>query len=242
MTHLQVVVRPPSQPSWFPWPRRTIVVVVILLAFVVMLTVIGAPPLVAVGACHLRSWPSPAMRRRSPSRLRPRVGRPEKPIAGKGPVADLARALRELRARAGTPAYKRLSTRTNYSNAVLAAAAAGNRCPTWDVTRSLVQACDGDPADVRPLWEQADLAERAARHAERLGNVSPMPRRKQAERRAAAPDPWKATTTAGYIHLLRALRAWGGNPGHQAVDLAGRSAAGWPVAQLVVVLRRTQRA
>lgn len=33
MTHLQVVVRPPSQPS-----------------FVVMLTVIGAPPLVAVGA------------------------------------------------------------------------------------------------------------------------------------------------------------------------------------------------
>lgn len=154
------------------------------------------------------------------------MGRPEKPIAGKGPVADLARALRELRARAGTPAYKRLSTRTNYSNAVLAAAAAGNRCPTWDVTRSLVQACDGDPAEVRPLWEQADLAERAARHAERLGNVSPMPRRKQAERRAAAPDPWKATTTAGYIHLLRALRAWGGNPGHQAVDLAGRSAAG----------------
>jgi hypothetical protein len=50
VTNLQVVVRPPSQPSWFPWPRRTIVVVVILLAFVVMLTVIGAPPLVAVGA------------------------------------------------------------------------------------------------------------------------------------------------------------------------------------------------
>ena len=79
---------------------------------------------------------------------------------------------------------------------------------------------------MRPLWEEADRAERAARHAERLGNVSPMPRRKQAERRAAAPDPWKATTTAGYIHLLRALRAWGGNPGLRAVDLAGRTVGG----------------
>ena len=53
-----------------------------------------------------------------------------------------------------------------------------------------------------------------------------MSRRKPAGRRAAEPDPWKATTTAGYIHLLRALRAWGGNPGVQAVDLAGRPAAG----------------
>jgi hypothetical protein len=50
VTHLQVVARTPNQPSWFPWPRRTIVVVIILLAFVVMLTVIGVPPLVAVGA------------------------------------------------------------------------------------------------------------------------------------------------------------------------------------------------
>jgi hypothetical protein len=154
------------------------------------------------------------------------VGRPEKPITGSGPVADLARALRELRARAGNPPYKRLSVATNYSSAVLAAAANGNKCPTWDATRSFVEACGGDPAGVRPLWERADHAERAARHAERLGNVSPMPRRRQAGRRAAAPDPWKATTPAGYIHLMRALRAWGGNPGLGAVDLAGRPAGG----------------
>jgi hypothetical protein len=50
VSHLQVVVRPPSQPNWFPWPRRTIIVVVILLAFIVMLTLAGVPPLVAVGA------------------------------------------------------------------------------------------------------------------------------------------------------------------------------------------------
>ena len=153
------------------------------------------------------------------------MGRPEKPITGDGPVADLARALRELRARAGNPPYKHLAGQANYSNAVLAAAAAGNRCPTWDVTRSLVQACGSDPAAVLPLWEAADRAERAARHAERLGTVSPMPRRKQPGR-AAAPDPWKATTPAAYIHQLRALRAWGGNPGRQAVDLAGRPPGG----------------
>lgn len=154
------------------------------------------------------------------------MGRPEKPIDGSGPVAVLARALRDLRARAGSPSYKHLAGLTNYSSAVLAAATGGNRRPSWDVTRSLVQACDGDPADVRPLWEQADRAQLAARHTDRLGNVSPISRRKQAGRRAAAPDPWKATTTAGYIHLLRALRAWGGNPGVQAVDLAGRSTSG----------------
>jgi hypothetical protein len=154
------------------------------------------------------------------------MGRPERPITGKGPVADLARALRDLRARVGNPPYKDLSELANYSAAVLADAAAGNKCPTWDATWSLVQACGGDPADVEPLWEKANRDERAARHAKRLGNVSPMPRRKQAEHRAAAPDPWKAATPAGFIHLLRALRAWGGNPGCQAVDLAGRSAGG----------------
>jgi len=46
---MQVIVRPPSQPSWFPWPRRTIVVVVILLAFIVLMTLAGAPPIIAVG-------------------------------------------------------------------------------------------------------------------------------------------------------------------------------------------------
>jgi hypothetical protein len=154
------------------------------------------------------------------------MGRPERPITGKGPVADLARALRNLRARAGNPPYKDLAWLANYSAAVLADAAGGTKCPTWEATWSLVQACGGDPADVRPLWEKADRDERAARHAKRLGNVSTIPRRKQAEHRAAAPDPWKATTTAGYIHLLRALRAWGGNPGCQEVDLAGRVAGG----------------
>jgi len=47
---MQVVVRPPSEPNWFPWPRRTIVVLIIILTFIVMLTLAGAPPLVAVGA------------------------------------------------------------------------------------------------------------------------------------------------------------------------------------------------
>jgi Helix-turn-helix domain len=154
------------------------------------------------------------------------MGRPEKPITSSGPVADLARALRDLRARARNPSYTRLSGLTNYSRAVLNEAAAGNRRPTWEVTVSFVQACGVDPADVRSLWERADHAQRVAMRAERFGNVSPMSRRKQAGRRAAAPDPWRATTPAGYIHQLRALRAWGGNPGVWEVDLAGRRAPG----------------
>lgn len=154
------------------------------------------------------------------------MGRPEKAVAGTGPVAELALALRELRARAGGPSYKVLSGRASFSPAVLAAAAAGNRCPTLEVTEAFARACGARPESVRRLWEAADREERAARHAERLGNVSSMPYRRQAERRGAAPDPWKAVTTAGYIHLLGALRAWGGNPGPRAVDLAGRPPGG----------------
>jgi hypothetical protein len=47
---LQIVVPPPSQPGWFPWPRRTIIIVIVLLGFMLMFTMVGVPPLVAVGA------------------------------------------------------------------------------------------------------------------------------------------------------------------------------------------------
>jgi hypothetical protein len=47
---LQIALLPPNQPSWFPWPRRTIGVLVILLVFIVLLTLAGVPPLIALGA------------------------------------------------------------------------------------------------------------------------------------------------------------------------------------------------
>jgi hypothetical protein len=85
--------------------------------------------------------------------------RPENKITWDGPVADLAHALRELRMRAGRPTYRKMAENTHYSASVLAAAAAGNRCPTWQVVEAFIQACGGDEEAIwRSLWAQAHKA------------------------------------------------------------------------------------
>ncbi|GLX99598.1 helix-turn-helix transcriptional regulator [Herbidospora sp. NBRC 101105] len=55
--------------------------------------------------------------------------RPEQPIEGTGPRAKLARDLRAVRAEAGLT-YRQMAQATNYSIAVLSAAANGKSFPT----------------------------------------------------------------------------------------------------------------
>ncbi len=62
------------------------------------------------------------------------MARPERPVTGTGPLPDLARALRNVRAQAGNPGYRELAARTHRSRSVLAAATGGKECPTWEVT------------------------------------------------------------------------------------------------------------
>jgi hypothetical protein len=161
------------------------------------------------------------------------MARPEKPITEEGPVADLARALREVRARAGSPPYRDLAAEAHRSASVLADAASGERCPTWPVTESFAAACGADPESFRSLWSAAhehDQAHRrpARRHSRpKLAKVTRLPNRGTGGRSgspkptdpriARGPDPWSARTPAEYTHLLRALRAWGGNPGVKEV-------------------------
>jgi hypothetical protein len=156
------------------------------------------------------------------------VGRPEKPILENGPVADLARALRQIRDRAGRPPYRALAGTAHTSPTVLADAAAGHACPTWLVVQAFVRACGGDPQNVRPLWEKANTATRASRRKQAAARAvhsipassgsEPRGRREVPDRIPAEPNPWKASTPAQYVRQLRALRAWAGDPGRKAIS------------------------
>ena len=79
--------------------------------------------------------------------------RPERPVDPEaGPLQRFASELRELRRRAGSPPYRELSGRANYSAAVLAEAAGGLRLPTLPVTLAYVAACGGEQAEWAIRW------------------------------------------------------------------------------------------
>jgi hypothetical protein len=154
--------------------------------------------------------------------------RPETEITWDGPVADLARALRELRALAGLPTYRKMAVHTHYSASVLADAAHGIRCPTWKVVEAFTRACgEKDDTTWRSLWGMAQKA--TARRAPSQRRTAPptpeadtRPRRlPPAQRVTLPPDPWQARTAAGYARQLRALRAWAGKPGVKDIARAG---------------------
>jgi hypothetical protein len=159
------------------------------------------------------------------------VGRPEKEISGEGPIAELARALRRLRAQVGQPSYRELASggKALYSASVLAEAAGGRRCPTWDVTKAFVSACGDDPAQWEERWEKARAAARASHSwpsrekAPATGDAAAGSGRDQSRRHIIRqPDPWQAVTAADYVRQLCALRAWAGKPGPAEIGLSAR--------------------
>ncbi|HEX6681982.1 MAG TPA: helix-turn-helix domain-containing protein [Candidatus Limnocylindrales bacterium] len=82
--------------------------------------------------------------------------RPERPLDGDGGVvAQFAAELRMLRQQAGSPGYRSLARRANYSAATLASAASGRRLPTLEVTLAYVAACGGDRAEWEARWRAA---------------------------------------------------------------------------------------
>ncbi|MDO0939178.1 hypothetical protein QQY66_48580 [Streptomyces sp. DG2A-72] len=90
---------------------------------------------------------------------RPRVGRPQRPVdPSSGPVAKLAWGLRELRALAGSPAYRVLAKKAHYAASTLADAAKGDRLPTLEVTLAYVRACGGDAGEWEARWLAAAQA------------------------------------------------------------------------------------
>jgi hypothetical protein len=152
------------------------------------------------------------------------MARPEKPITWSGPLADLARELRRLRELTGPPipTYTQLAERGAFSRSVLADAAAGYRCPSWEVVMHFVTACGGMPGEEPwpTLWKLAQTAageadDRAQRRAARAASGKSRASTRQAtiaapQQGPAPPSPWQAETAEEYRYRLGLLKVWAG--------------------------------
>jgi hypothetical protein len=142
------------------------------------------------------------------------MGRPEKPLAGTGPVTEFAGALRELRRRAGLT-YRDMAERTHQASSALSQAASGSTLPSWELTEAYLRACGEVSIDQwRRRWSAA-AAERAA--------MAPSP--------ITAIDFGTTASTATFIHhmepaglhdLLQEMRLQAGNPTLRELSLRSR--------------------
>lgn len=177
-------------------------------------------------------------------------GRPESPITLDGPVADLARALRRLRDRAGKPGYRKLAKATSFSSTTLSAAAAGETRPSLDVAQTFARACGADAgelAKIETLWEAANEAHLAARKRQILtgralqsllgGGLRPQAARRPQEPTALGhPRPDPAGTAQDFVRQLCALRVWVGQPGYKRIS--SRAGARLPRSTMYDVLNQ----
>jgi hypothetical protein len=162
--------------------------------------------------------------------------RPELPVPGEGPVADLARELRRWRDLAGRPGYRELAAKAHFGATTLAEAAAGHARPAKGLTLAFARACGAGEEDleaIEELWDEADRAQRVGRRAGQVNVDSRItvgirglrpPVRSRPTRAAtplapltAPPRPDARGTAEAYVRQLRALRAWAGQPGHKAI-------------------------
>ncbi|WP_306370103.1 helix-turn-helix transcriptional regulator [Nocardiopsis sp. CC223A] len=85
------------------------------------------------------------------------MARPETKIDPEnGPIGLFASKLRDLRKQSGSPTYRDLAKKTNYSVATLSEAARGCRRPTLDVTLAYIDACGGDREEWIRHWRELD--------------------------------------------------------------------------------------
>lgn len=122
----------------------------------------------------------------------PRAGRPERPLhTTTGALAEFAGELRRLRS---PRTYRELAAATGLSIATLRTAAAGERLPTWKVTRAFSAACGGEEGTVRKLWEDACVAAGHPIPGDYLPGQPPIP------------GPGEVTSPAQLVEMMSRLR------------------------------------
>ncbi|MFD5317537.1 helix-turn-helix domain-containing protein [Streptomyces sp. NPDC127098] len=127
----------------------------------------------------------PRQRKRTPAAARRKPDAPP-------PTTALARALSYLQHTAGTT-HRQLAERAGVSPSYISHILSGRRCPSWTVAQKITTGCDGDPTEIRPLWE----AERRAAQSARKHGATPT---------TAGPDTFYAALRG--IHLA----AWRPDP------------------------------
>jgi hypothetical protein len=84
-----------------------------------------------------------------------RVPRDERPLGAEDtPLLKFAGDLRRLRRSAGSPSYRELGGRANYSAAALSEATAGRRLPSLNLTQAFVGVCGGDVDEWTARWRE----------------------------------------------------------------------------------------
>ena len=79
---------------------------------------------------------------------------PRAACAGGSPAEQLSAALSQMQRACGR-SLRELAKDAGVSPSYVSRLLAGERVPSWGVTRSLAAACGADPAELRPLWEAA---------------------------------------------------------------------------------------
>ena len=112
------------------------------------------------------------------------MARLKKPIAGTGPLADLARELRSLKTRAGDPTYEAMANRLGTEcegrgKTALSKADSGAGPPTWETVDAYLRGLritDPELLDrVKQLWQKAQDADHSQRRERRQRPVSAQP-------------------------------------------------------------------
>src|SRR3954462_1523732 len=150
------------------------------------------------------------------------MSRPESTINGIGPVADFAQQLRLLRQHAAL-SLRQLAASTGLSTATLSVAAAGRKLPTWEVTKTYVQACGGDANAWRGRWEYAGQSSRLVPATVPNGRVSRVASGRPWGTNVRllggpAPLPVTAETACEFMDCLLWVKIWAGDPSVRALS------------------------
>ncbi|MFI5957432.1 NB-ARC domain-containing protein [Cryptosporangium sp. NPDC051539] len=141
------------------------------------------------------------------------MARPEGKLpARNNPITQLAGELRTMRRRAGSPAYREMAGRANFSASVLAAAAAGHALPTLPVTKAFVLACGGDPKAWEARWYE--VSAQLGRVRDLPASVAPAPATERSSPSAPAQIPPDIADFTGRASELEMLAT--GLRGHDA--------------------------
>jgi len=124
-------------------------------------------------------------------------------------MAAFAAALRELRANAGNPSFRKMAELSGrVSHTTLHEAATGARFPSWDTTREFALACGGSEADWRDRWERARPGPPRPDSATAIPEPEPpaavIPEPEIPELAAEIPEPRRKPRTRRYALLAAA--------------------------------------
>ena len=128
----------------------------------------------------------------------------------------------------GTRTLRQVSEETGLSVTTLRAAAAGERLPTWPVTRQFAAGCGGSEDFVRELWEDACAA-----------GGRPLPGGDPPE--FGMPDPGAATTVEDFVAMLKLLRTWAGDPSLAELNKRSGGLGSLPPSTVSDMLRNQHR-